>query len=64
MRWQGAADSPFAVSSNQRSADSLRVGSSIEFTLGDRRTLRIYAEQDFAESNRVLRGGATFTIGF
>jgi hypothetical protein len=64
VRWQGAPDISWTVSNKRRSADSLRVGSSVEFTLGERRTLRLYAEQDFAEGNRVLRGGATFTIGF
>ncbi|MCX8513054.1 MAG: autotransporter outer membrane beta-barrel domain-containing protein, partial [Chthoniobacteraceae bacterium] len=64
VRWQGAPDISWTVSNQRRSADSLRFGSSAEFTLGERRTLRLYAEQDFAEGNRVLRGGVTFTIGF
>jgi outer membrane autotransporter protein len=64
VRWQGAPDISWTVSNQRRSADSLRLGSSVEFTLGDRRTLRLYVEQDYAEGNRVLRGGATFTIGF
>ncbi|NBV84730.1 MAG: autotransporter outer membrane beta-barrel domain-containing protein, partial [Verrucomicrobia bacterium] len=64
VRWQGAADIPWTISSQARSADSLRLGSSVEFTLGARRTMRLYAERDFSEGNRALTGGVTFTIGF
>ena len=64
VRWQGAESAPWAISTPQRSADALRLGASMEVGLGDRRTLRLYGEQEYLNSTKVLRGGVTFTIGF
>jgi hypothetical protein len=54
----------WTVSSGRGAADTLRVGGSIEVGLGDRRTLRLYGEQEFLQGNNVFRGGLNFTIGF
>jgi hypothetical protein len=64
VRWQGAESAPWAVSTEARSADALRLGASFEVGLGQRRTLRVYGEQEYLNSTKVLRAGATFTIGF
>jgi outer membrane autotransporter protein len=64
VRWQGAESAPWAVSTEARSADALRLGASFELGLGQRRTLRVYGEQEYLNSTKVLRAGATFTIGF
>jgi hypothetical protein len=45
-------------------SDTLRLGGSIELGLGDRRTLRLYGEQEFLQGKNVFRGGINFTIGF
>jgi uncharacterized protein with beta-barrel porin domain len=64
VRWQGASDVPWAISSRKQTSDALHLGLSFEVGLGDRRTLRLYGEQEFLQGNRVLRGGINFTIGF
>jgi hypothetical protein len=42
----------------------LRVGGALELGVGDRRTLRLYGEQEFLQGKNVFRGGVNFTIGF
>jgi outer membrane autotransporter protein len=64
VRWQGASSAPWMISTERRSADSLRLGASLELGLGERRTLRLYGEQEYLNGTKVLRGGVTFTIGF
>ena len=64
MRWQGSESTPWMINTERRSADALRLGVSFELGLGDRRTLRLYGEQEYLNSTKVLRGGVTFTIGF
>jgi len=64
VRWQGLDSVPWMISSERRSADVLRLGVSLELGLGERRTLRLYAEQEYLQNTKVLRGGVTLTIGF
>lgn len=64
VKWQGVEAVPWLISSERRSADVLRLGFSLEFGLGDRRTLRLYGEQEYLQNTKVLRGGVNFTIGF
>jgi len=64
VRWQGVDSVPWMISSERRSADVLRLGASLELGLGDRRTLRLYGEQEYLQNTKILRGGVTFTIGF
>ena len=64
VRWQGVDAVPWMISSERRSADVLRLGFSLEFGLGDRRTLRLYGEQEYLQNTKVLRGGVNFTISF
>jgi outer membrane autotransporter protein len=64
LRWQGAQSAPWTITTEQRGADTLRLGGSVEIGLGDRRTLRLYGEQEYLNAMKVFRGGVTFTIGF
>jgi outer membrane autotransporter protein len=64
VKWQGVEAVPWLISSERRSVDVLRLGFSLEFGLGDRRTLRLYGEQEYLQNTKVLRGGVNFTIGF
>jgi hypothetical protein len=64
MRWQGVESASWMINTERRSADALRLGAAFELGLGDRRTLRLYGEQEYLNSTKVFRGGVTFTIGF
>jgi len=64
VRWEGAQDLPWMISSQKQTSDALRMGLSFEIGLGDRRTLRLYGEQEFLQRNKVLRGGISYSIGF
>jgi hypothetical protein len=64
VRWQGDDSVPWRLSGARQSGDLLRVGLALECGLGDRRSLRLYAEQEFLDKRRILRGGATFTVNF
>ena len=64
VRWEGAPDVLWMISSQKQTSDALRVGLSFEIGLGDRRTLRLYGEQEFLQRNKVLRGGISYSIGF
>lgn len=64
VRWDGAPDVPWAISSGKQTSDAMRAGFSFEVGLGDRRTLRLYGEQEFLQGSKVLRGGVSYTIGF
>jgi len=64
VKWQGVDAAPWTISSARRSADVLRLGLSLELGLGERRTLRLYGEQEYVQNMKILRGGVTFTIGF
>ena len=64
VQWQRVDAVPWTISNARRSADVLRLGLSLELGLGDRRTLRLYGEQEYLQNMKVLRGGVTFTIGF
>jgi hypothetical protein len=64
VAWQGLEAGRWTVSSQRSVSDTLRLGGSIELGLGDRRTLRLYGEQEFLQGKNVFRGGINFTIGF
>ena len=64
VRWEGAPEVPWMISSQKQTSDALRVGMSLEIGLGDRRTLRLYGEQEFLQRNKVQRGGISYSIGF
>jgi hypothetical protein len=64
VAWQGLEAGRWQVSSGRSTSDMLRLGGSIELGLGDRRTLRLYGEQEFLQGKNVFRGGVNFTIGF
>jgi hypothetical protein len=64
VAWQGLEAGRWQVSSGRSTSDMLRLGGSIELGLGDRRTLRLYGEQEFLQGKNVFRGGINFTIGF
>jgi outer membrane autotransporter protein len=64
VRWQGVDSVPWSVSGAPQSTDLLRLGFALECGLGDRRSLRLFGEQEFLDSRRTLRGGATFTVHF
>jgi len=64
VRWLGEQGSTWTISSGRRAADALKLGVSLEIGLGDRRTLRLYGEQEFQQNAKISRGGVTFTIGF
>jgi hypothetical protein len=64
VAWQGLEAGRWKISSSRSASDLLRVGGSIELGLGDRRTLRLYGEQEFLQGKNVFRGGINFTIGF
>ena len=64
MSWQGAQDTPWSLTADRRLRDALRLGMSLELGLGERRTLRLYGEQELMQGLNLFRGGVTFTIGF
>jgi outer membrane autotransporter protein len=64
VRWQGVGSVPWNIESERRTADFLRLGVSLECGLGDRRSLRLYGEQEYLDRRRIFRGGVTFTVGF
>jgi hypothetical protein len=64
VRWLGEPGTSWTISSGRRSADSVRLGASLEIGLGERRTLRLTGEEEFQQNTQILRGGVTFTIGF
>lgn len=63
-RMQIPGASAWKIESERRAADALRTGISLELAVGDRKTLKIYGDQQFQSGGQVLRGGVTFTIGF
>ena len=64
VAWRGLEAGRWTVSNGRSVSDTLRLGGSVEVGLGDRRTLRLYGEQEFLQGNNVFRGGVNFTIGF
>jgi outer membrane autotransporter protein len=64
VAWRGLEAGRWTVSSGRSASDLLRVGGALEFGLGERRTLRLYGEQEFLQGRNVFRGGINFTIGF
>jgi hypothetical protein len=64
VAWRGLEAGRWSVSGGRTASDLLRVGGALEFGIGDRRTLRLYGEQEFLQGNNVLRAGINFTIGF
>jgi hypothetical protein len=64
VAWQGLEERRWGVGSGGTASDLLRVGGALEFGIGDRRTLRLYGEQEFLQHINVFRGGISFTIGF
>ena len=61
---QGSPGNEWMVTSEKRSADALHAGVSVEVGLSERRTLKIYGEQEVQQSRSVLHGGVTFILGF
>jgi hypothetical protein len=64
VSWEGLESAKWSVSGTKRAADAVRVGGAFEMGVGERRTLRLYGEQEFIRGNNVLRAGINFTIGF
>jgi hypothetical protein len=64
VAWQGLPSERWSISSSKQAQDTLRLGGAVEVGLSERRTLRLYGEQEFLQGNNVLRGGINFTIGF
>jgi len=64
VAWRGLEAGRWTVSSGRNASDTLRVGGALELGIGDRRTLRLYGEQEFLQGKNVFRGGVNFTIGF
>jgi hypothetical protein len=64
VAWQGLEAARWRVSGSGSASDLLRVGGALELGIGDRRTLRLYGEQDFLQGRSLFRGGVNFTIGF
>jgi hypothetical protein len=64
VSWQGLEAARWRVSGSGSASDLLRVGGALELGIGDRRTLRLYGEQEFLQGKNVFRGGINFTIGF
>jgi outer membrane autotransporter protein len=54
----------WTVTSAERFPDALHAGMAVEVGLSERRTLKIYGEQEVQQSRSVLHGGVTFTLGF
>ena len=63
-RLQVPGGSSWTIESDRRSADALRAGLSIEMAVGNRKTLRVYGDQQLQSGGNLIRGGVTFTIGF
>lgn len=61
---QGSPGNEWMVTSEKRSPDALHAGVSVEVSLSERRTLKIYGEQEMKQSSSVLHGGVTFILGF
>jgi hypothetical protein len=63
---QGNPDLEWMVTSEKYSPNSLNFGASIEIGFSDRRSLKIYGEQNVqpGSSGNISRGGVSFTIGF
>jgi hypothetical protein len=64
VAWRGLEAGRWNISSGRNASDTLRLGGAVEFGIGERRTLRLYGEQEFLQGRNVLRGGVNFTIGF
>jgi hypothetical protein len=64
VAWNVLQQDSWSVSSGRSASDMLRVGGALELGIGDRRTLRLYGEQEFLQGKNVFRGGINFTIGF
>jgi hypothetical protein len=61
---QASPENDWEVTSEERSSNALRAGISAEVGLSERRTLRIYGEQQIQQNRRVLNGGVTVIIVF
>ena len=44
--------------------DAFRMGGFLEVELHERRSIRVYGEEEILQSGRIFRGGVTFSIGF
>jgi autotransporter-associated beta strand protein len=64
VRWQGVEGASWLISTERRSSDALRLGAALEIGISDRRTLRLYGEQEYLNNTKVLRGGLSISIGF
>jgi autotransporter-associated beta strand protein len=64
VRMQIPGASAWKIESERRAVDALRTGLSLEWAVGERKTLKIYGDQQFQSGGHVLRGGVTFTVGF
>ena len=61
---QGVPGNEWTITSEGRSANAFHAGASLEVGLSERRTLKIYGEEELQRSSSVFRGGVNFLIGF
>jgi hypothetical protein len=64
MAWTSMEQPRWTISGGRNPSDAVRVGGAFELGVGDRRTLRLYGEQEFLQGRKVLRAGVNFTVGF
>ena len=57
VAWAGMEQARWTISSGRNPSDAVRVGGAFEIGMGDRRTLRLYGEQEFLQGRKVLRAG-------
>ena len=61
---QSSPGDEWMATSAERFPDALHAGMAVEVGLSERRTLKIYGEQEVQQSRSVLHGGVTFILGF
>ena len=61
---QGIPGNEWTITSEERSANAFHAGVSLEVGLSERRTLKVYAEEELLRSSSVFHGGVNFLIGF
>jgi len=61
---QGVSGNEWTITSEERSANAFHAGVSLEVGLSERRTLKVYVEEELLRSSSVFHGGVNFLIGF
>ena len=61
---QGGVSESWSIQGAALDADAFRMGGFLEVELHERRSIRVYGEEEFLQSGRIFRGGVTFSIGF